>query len=337
MNFLAVDVKTANADVSSICQVGLAAFSDSELVGEWKTLVDPEDYFDPMNTFVHGIHPEDVLGAPTFPNIVDKLRSQMDGSVVACHTRFDRASIQRACDKYGLKHPNCTWLDTARVTRRTWEQFATSGYGLENVCAHIGYNYVAHDALEDAKAAGMVLLAATRKTGLSVEDWLQRVERPIHPQADRESCAREGTPDGELFGEVMVFTGALIMPRREAADLAAAAGSRVDDNVTKRTTILVVGDQDVSKLAGHDKSSKHRKAEDLILRGHAVRILRETDFLKIVGADSYGCATPTTESAHASRDRDVADGPIRFFQTHEGLVIEVHAGEFINQEGKDRG
>jgi DNA polymerase-3 subunit epsilon len=35
-------------------------------------------------------------------------------------------------------------------------------------------------------------------------------------------------------------------------------------------------------LAGHDKSSKHRKAETLIANGHSIRILRETDFKQLV-------------------------------------------------------
>ena len=79
----------------------------------------------------------------------------------------------------------------------------------------------------------------------------------------------------------IVFTGALTMPRREAADIAASIGCDVDAGVTKRTTLLVVGDQDVQRLAGHKKSSKHRKAEQLIQAGQPIRILRETDFREL--------------------------------------------------------
>ena len=81
-----------------------------------------------------------------------------------------------------------------------------------------------------------------------------------------------------MYGEVLAFTGALEIPRREAAEMAARIGCQVEPGVTKRTTILVVGDQDVKKLAGHEKSSKHRKAEGLISKGQVIRILRETDF-----------------------------------------------------------
>jgi DNA polymerase-3 subunit epsilon len=44
---------------------------------------------------------------------------------------------------------------------------------------------------------------------------------------------------------------------------------------------LVVGDQDVTRLAGHSKSSKHRKAEELIAKGVPIRILRESDFQEL--------------------------------------------------------
>jgi DNA polymerase-3 subunit epsilon len=124
------------------------------------------------------------------------------------------------------------------------------------------------------------LLRAVAETGLSVEQWLTRVAQPIDPagQAHR----RDANTDGELFGEVLVFTGMLSIPRSVAADAAATAGCRVDSGVTKHTTLLVVGDQDLRKLVGHDKSTKHLKAEQLIAKGQQIRIVGESDFMRIV-------------------------------------------------------
>jgi DNA polymerase-3 subunit epsilon len=194
---------------------------------------------------------------------------------------FLRISVHQALNKSGLRLPECVWLDSSRVARRTWTQFAHRGYGLGNLCNHIGYEFEHHDALEDAKAAGQVMLAAMEATGLSVEDWLRRVGQPIDPETAK-PITRDGNPEGSLFGEIMVFTGALLVPRREAADLAAGVGCEVGENVTKHTTMLVVGDQDVTKLAGHEKSSKHRKAESLITQGQGIRVLRESDFMELV-------------------------------------------------------
>jgi len=97
-----------------------------------------------------------------------------------------------------------------------------------------------------------------------------------------DTIRREANPDGALYGDVIVFTGALEIPRREAADMAASIGCEVAPGVTKKTTLLVVGDQDVARLAGQSKSSKHRKAESLILKGVPIRILRESDFRDLV-------------------------------------------------------
>jgi DNA polymerase-3 subunit epsilon len=81
---------------------------------------------------------------------------------------------------------------------------------------------------------------------------------------------------------VVVFTGVLSRPRIEAAELAAGAGCRVAENVTKETTILVVGNQDLQRLAGQKKSSKHRRAEALIGQGHEIRIVGEDDFTSLI-------------------------------------------------------
>ncbi|WP_212754938.1 hypothetical protein [Vibrio sp. 2-2(8)] len=53
--------------------------------------------------------------------------------------------------------------------------------------------------------------------------------------------------------------------------------------------MLVVGDLDIAKLAGKEKSSKHLKAEKLILSGQRIKIIRESDFKELV-TESTTCA-----------------------------------------------
>ena len=284
MEFVAIDVETANADMASICQVGLAKFRNGKLVDEWSSLVDPEDYFDSINVNIHGITEEDVRGAPKFPDLLQNLSNYLSGAICVSHTHFDRVSIGRALNKYSLRPIDVVWLDSARVARRTWQECAWSSYGLANVCKIIGHEFKHHDALEDAKASAQVLIAAIEKTGLDIDAWLKRVYQPIDLSSSSSgtSIKRDGNPEGELYGETIVFTGALEIPRREAADLAASIGCTVSPSVTKRTTLLVVGDQDVTKLSGKSKSSKHLKAEELVAKGHIIRIIKESDFKELV-------------------------------------------------------
>jgi DNA polymerase-3 subunit epsilon len=284
MDFVVIDVETANADLASICQVGIASFKDGGLADSWVSLVNPEDEFSPINVSIHGIDEDQVKDAPIWEEVLPQVAARLQDQIAVSHTHFDRVALARACDRYNLARLECTWLDSAKVVRRTWLEFSRSGYGLSNMAAHFGIDYQAHDALEDARCAGLLLLRAVAETGLSPEQWLARVTQPIdlHGQTHNQICQRDGNPDGDLSGEVLVFTGALSIPRREAADAAAAAGCRVDVGVTKHTTMLVVGDQDLRVLKGHEKSSKHMKAEKLIGQGQRIRILGESDFMRVV-------------------------------------------------------
>jgi DNA polymerase III subunit epsilon len=282
-SFVVIDVETANADLESICQIGIASFEDGAVVDEWVRLVDPEDYFDEWNIDIHGITEDDVEGAPTFDEVLGEVESLLYDQVVVSHTSFDRVALERAAEKYGLGFPTCIWLDSARVVRRAWpERYARAGYGLSNVAADLGIEYTAHDAREDARAAGEVLLHAIRQTGLSVEDWLSRVRQPIMSRDGQARPTYDTNPEGPLYGEVICFTGALGMQRNDAASLAAASGCAVGHNVTRKTTLLVVGDQDIRKLAGQEVSAKHRKAIALIAQGQPIRILSEQDFTRVV-------------------------------------------------------
>lgn len=282
--FTAIDVETANPDMESICQIGLVRYENGVTVDEWVQLIDPEDFFDEVNVGIHGIRESDVQGMPKLPEVQEKIRSFLEDTVAVCHTHFDRLSINKAFSKYSLPPVATQWLDSARVARRTWADCAYSGYGLEPLSRKLGFTFRHHDALEDAKAAGHVLLMAISESGLSIGDWLARVNHPISVSSgSSQPVKRDGNPDGDLQGEILVFTGALSMPRQDAANLAANVGCDVANGVTKKTTILVVGDQDIRTLAGHEKSSKHRKAEELIQKGHLIRIIGETDFLTLVG------------------------------------------------------
>ncbi|PRZ19580.1 exonuclease domain-containing protein [Flavobacterium granuli] len=282
MNFLAIDVETANADYSSICQIGIAEFKNGQIIDKWSVLINPEDYFDPFNVSIHGIGEKDVKNAPTFKEIYNELKKRIEGEISIHHMPFDRIAINRACETYGLDYLQPKWLDSAKIVRRTWEEFAYSGYGLSNIAKHLNINFEHHDALEDAVAAGMVVKKACEITNLSIEEWFKRVGQPIFLYKKNSSnIYLEGNPEGQLYGENIVFTGSLSIPRSEAGIIASKIGCKVTNSVSKTTTMLVVGFQDTTKLAGYEKSSKHRKAEELIDKGAKIRILSENDFVEI--------------------------------------------------------
>lgn len=179
MEFIAIDVETANANMASICQIGLAHYKNGKIIEEFSTYIDPQDYFDPGNISIHGINDDTVVGAPTIRKASKQLYAYLDKRVTVCHTHFDRVAIEKACAKNSVRTPACTWLDSACVARRAWPNSVSGGYGIHNLCHALGYKFKHHDALEDAKAAGHILLAASKECNHDIQGWLKRVTQPV--------------------------------------------------------------------------------------------------------------------------------------------------------------
>jgi tetratricopeptide (TPR) repeat protein len=133
-----------------------------------------------------------------------------------------------------------------------------------------------------------------------------------------------------LAGQLVVFTGKLgSLGRKDARALVRRLGGTVTDEVTGRTTMLVVGDEGFGPAAQSDalpqetagasrareKSNKLRRAEELnAQQDSAIRILSEADFCRLVGV-----ATPDAlkRQYHAMRDvmaryRTVREDQLRY-------------------------
>jgi len=107
LNFVAIDVETANSELESICQIGLVKYVDGNLIEEWSSLIDPEDEYEFMNTTIHGISEEDVIDSPTIPEVKDKLKGYLDDVICVSHTHFDRVAITGVtCPRY-VYHFQC--------------------------------------------------------------------------------------------------------------------------------------------------------------------------------------------------------------------------------------
>jgi DNA polymerase III subunit epsilon len=170
--FIALDVETANTDVSSICQIALVSFEEGGAMEAWHTLINPAVPFAPFNVSLHGIGASTVQDAPNLPSVMNTLSELLTGKVVASHMPFDRFAVEKACLRHGIPPIVCTWIDTARVARRAWPRFAKRGYGLRSIASHCGLKFRHHDALEDARTAGRILACAISETGVSLQEWL---------------------------------------------------------------------------------------------------------------------------------------------------------------------
>ena len=276
--FIALDVETACSDAGSICQIGLACVFPDNRIHTFSTFVNPGTRFDPFNVRLHGIGPDHVSGALRFDELLERLFPLLSRHHLVQHSNFDRQAVNAACRSCGIAAPDFRWADSVTIARRAWPELkGNGGHGLGNLKKVLDLNFHHHDAGEDARAAALVVLHAEAQLNLTFDELIKPA-RKHHPAA----ITREGDPAGALSGSAVVFTGALSMSREEAAAMAAGVGMTVKAGVTKHTTHLVVGDQDLTVLAGHAKSSKHRKAEEMRSAGHPIQIIGETAFKALV-------------------------------------------------------
>ncbi|MBT5471012.1 MAG: 3'-5' exonuclease [Nitrospina sp.] len=179
MDYLVLDLETANPDQASICQLGMVEVNNGAISKKYSQFIDPKDEFDPMHVSIHGITEDFVKEAPSFKSIYKSLRNILDNNIIVHHGPFDKIAIEKACNHFKLPVPKARWLDNQKVVRRTWKQFRKKGYALDNLCHHFDISLNHHDALEDAKATAKIFSLAVKKTGLSPRKWIERVKHPI--------------------------------------------------------------------------------------------------------------------------------------------------------------
>lgn len=309
MKFTTIDFETANPDRSSACSIGIAIVEDGKIIEQRQQLIRPDPLiFDPFHVSIHGITEEDVADAPTFAEYWPKLKSDLIGPVVAHNAAFDMSVLRYALNKSGNIYPNmdyfCTWV----ISRIAWPEYPT--YSLDYLANNFGITFKHHDASEDARACALIALETCKhfsvqslydlpkKCGIRVGRLFRGGYDPCGgPRMCRDSTlkvqkthANEIVPKSTSFdidhpfcGKTFVFTGALdSMPRVQAMQTVVDLGGTCTDSVTSQTDYLVLGQRGYVGYRSGFKSSKMKKAEDLSRRKHAIEILSEADFIKMI-------------------------------------------------------
>lgn len=101
-SYVAIDFETANERRDSPCSIGVVRVEDGAITEHWTTLINPEQPFAGMNIGIHGIRPSDVVDAPLFPEVLEKLlRTCEDSEALVAHSAaFDTQVLAAAAGRY---------------------------------------------------------------------------------------------------------------------------------------------------------------------------------------------------------------------------------------------
>jgi len=298
---VALDFETANSKRSSVCSMGIAIIEGQRITTRASWLIrPPEVYFDPYNTYIHGITEEDVADKPEFNKLWDGFRQYFEDRLLVAHNAsFDMSVLRHVLDEYGIPYPHLSYLCTRVTAKRVWP--GLHGYGLTTVCEYLGVEFKHHDAGEDAVACAEVALRASiqfraptiaelmKSAGISTGQLHPGGYNPCHIQQTHGGLAAVRATTSNFnqhhpfFEKTVVFTGTLqSMVRKEAAQKVVNSGGHCGESVARETNFLVLGDLDFSKLKSGVKSSKLRKAESLLAGGGDIEIISEADFLRML-------------------------------------------------------
>lgn len=305
LDFTAIDFETANSYRGSPCSVGLVKVRDGAIVDERHWLMRPPeqaDWFDPFNIGIHGITPSMVADSPRWQFVLPQIVDFIGGDTVVAHNAgFDTGVIRYACAVDNIEWPAIDFLCTLVLARRA---FALPSYRLPFVTEACGVTLEGHhDALADARAVvdivrGMAALgdvANLHELAALHGVRIGRMESGIYtgsvstaPGSGSSLTAADANPDadpeGYLYGRVVVFTGALMsMTRQMGWDEVVRSGGVPQENTTKRTNVLVLGDFNPANLRpGATYSGKARKAFELQVKGQDIELMTEADFLGVL-------------------------------------------------------
>lgn len=280
------------------------------------------DHFDPRNVSIHHITPDMVSAAPRVTDKIPQLLEFIGSDVLVAHnSSFDSGVIRAASEAGEVAVPEIAHLCTVKLSRKAYD---LPSYSLPFVAEEAGHpieNH--HEALADAEACAWAMIDMSLRSAqpsvletadhygvrLSLTqawrpgDELSRATRdaqgwlaagnPLPPQDAFNNWPQEGPnpkpsenadPSHPLYGQIMVFTGNLSMPRPKAKELAAEHGAQTASRVTRATTALVVGDGFVPEdLATGRLTNKAKHVLRLREKGQRVSIISEGEFMQMVG------------------------------------------------------
>lgn len=245
---------------------------------------------DDMDVFIEeltGITAEMLLSAPCISDIADDFLNFVgDYTLIGHNVNFD---VNFLYDVTNGKLDN-DFLDTLKISRRILPEL--KHHRLPDIAEH--YHIVVekkHRALADCETTNLcyaALCGDVLKSYGSYDAYDRHIKkRHAGVNAnDISSIKTEFDVTHSLYGKNCVFTGTLEKCiRKDAIQFVVDLGGICQNSVTTKTNYLILGNNDYCSSIREGKSSKQKKAENLILQGQDIVIISENVFYDMIFND----------------------------------------------------
>jgi DNA polymerase III subunit epsilon len=123
--FAIVDVETTGASpvFDRIIEIGIIRIENGEISDTFTTLINPQTTISPFIERITGIKSEDLVGAPTFDEVNNRIEELLDGAVFIAHNaRFDYGFVKNELKRSGVSY-NSKCLCTVRLSRKLYPHY----------------------------------------------------------------------------------------------------------------------------------------------------------------------------------------------------------------------
>ncbi len=237
-----------------------------------------------------GITNEMLLSAPSAKDVIPAFIDFCgDKVIVGQKVAFDISFICATANRLGLSFTN-DYIDTLRIARKVFRD--KNHHRLIDIAEYCGVDYPEQHRTEADSIVTYKCFEIMRGMILnesSVDDFKQLFRKYANKVSLTEvlksmtANVNEIDDTNPFFKKTVVFTGALsTMERKDACQIVLNLGGIPEDNLTKKTNYLIIGDSGFGSTVKSGKSSKMLKAEKYIEKGIDISVLSEQDFFSTV-------------------------------------------------------
>ncbi|ATG55034.1 DNA polymerase III subunit epsilon [Brachybacterium ginsengisoli] len=172
-----VDLETTGTDPRSdaITEIGAVKVRGGEVLGEFRTFVDPQRPIPAYIASLTGITDASVAGAPSIGTVLPMFLDFVgDAALVAHNARFDIGFLSAQAAACEITWPKPQVLDTLALARTVFRRDEVRDHKLSTLARHVGAGITPdHRALSDARATVDVLHAIIERLGAAGASTLE--------------------------------------------------------------------------------------------------------------------------------------------------------------------
>jgi len=292
-NYIIFDIETTGLDSSydEIIEIGAIRIENNKVVSKFQSLVKPNIEIDDYISELTGITNDMVKNAPKIEDVLPQFMEFVGNEILIGHNvNFDINFIYDNLYINNYKVLKNDFIDTMRLARKLLPELPH--HRLIDLADYFNIDFSNnHRALRDCEITLSIYenlkLLAIEKYGDSdnFKDAFKKHSSAIKAK-DIVTTNTEFDIDNLFYGKYVAITGTLEkLQRKEAMQIIVDLGGYCEDNVTKKTNYLILGNNDYNPILRGKKSSKLIKAEKLKLDGNDIEIISENVFYDII--DDY--------------------------------------------------